>query len=131
MNSAIQFQKFVDIIDEGIMQLSLYKEKKQFPDDLKGELLDILNFLSKTKDNQLETVLHDKKVSIDAKDLNTIKERMHEISIEEINIQDIVTQVDKLGAIELSASEINSLEVAMLNLSIPLWHTVILEKSYE
>ena len=131
MYNTIEFQKFVDIIDESVMQLILLKYKTQFPEPLKKELLNILTFFTKTKNDQLEEVLHDKKISIDIKDLNTIKEKMRKVNIDDIDIPDLVLKVKNIGVKKLTKKDIYFLESALLNLSIPLWQTVLSEKSYE
>jgi hypothetical protein len=125
MYNAIDFQKFTDIIDESIMCLYFLKKDEEFPVDLKNDLLNILSFFSKAKDDKLEEVLHDNMISIDITDLNAIKEKLHDVKIEDIDIPALKHKIEGIGSKNLSNEEIDTLESELIDLSTPLWQTEI------
>ncbi|MEO8664753.1 MAG: hypothetical protein ABI462_04585 [Ignavibacteria bacterium] len=125
MYNSIDFQKFIDIIDESIMSLYFLKKGDNFPVTLKTDLVNILNFVAKTKENKLEEVLHDKMISIDTNELNKVKEKLHEISIDDIDIYKLLEKIDLIGREILSYEDINILENDLMEVSVPLWQTTI------
>ena len=89
------------------MHLSLFKRGTYFPDILRDNLLDIIDFVSKAKDDKIEEVLYDNKISIDITDLKAIKENEHYINIENINMPNLTLKLKDIGIKELSNEEID------------------------
>ena len=124
MYNTIDFQKFTDIIDESVMRLYFLKKEDNFPETLKVDLLNILNFFAKTKENKIEEVLHDNMISIDINDLKRVKEKLLEVNID-INISSLIEKIESIGSNKISKEEIDILEQELIKLSIPLWQTTI------
>jgi hypothetical protein len=131
MNDTIEYQKVVDILDEGIMQLSLYKKSNSFPTLIKSEIISILNFLKKAQKVEYEELLYDKRVSIDFKNLSSIYERLHKIDLNDDDIQTAISYLEEIGKEILSEEKIHTLETTLMNLSIPIWHSISIEEENE
>jgi hypothetical protein len=131
MSDTIEFQKVVDILDEGIMQLSLYKKSNFYPAVIKSEIISILDFIKKAQTAEYEELLFDKRVTIDYKNLSSISERLHKIDLNEDDIQLAIDYLEEIDKEVLTLDKVQALEAILMNLSVPIWHSISIEEENE
>lgn len=126
----IDYHKAVDTIDEGILALNLLKSNIEFPESLKGNIIDILQFLSLARKPEFEELLFDNRISISKENLDLIHEKINDIQFSETNIDAAIKLFQKVTTQTIEREEINMLQKYLLEFSNPIWVTITSKKQY-
>ena len=124
MTNTIDYRKAVDVIDEGILQLNSFRCNHSFPVELKEDLNNILEFLKQANKPEYESLLFDKRITIDRHKLNTIHKKINELQFSEQHIENAIQLLNKISAFGLTTEEIDCLEDYLLEFSKPMWMTI-------
>jgi hypothetical protein len=125
---SIDYYKIVDIIDEAIMEFSELKYNQKFPIQLRDKLLDILKFLMSAQLPGFESLLFDKRITVDKEKLNLMRKQMIELNFENDKITHSIILLEKIDSANLTIEEISELENNLLEYSKPFWISIILKK---
>lgn len=122
MTTTIDYQKSVDVIDQGILALNRFKRTTTFDIELKNNISSILDFFSCAKKPEYEKLLFDKHISINKAHLESIHSKINEINFPEETIQKAIVLLKKVGTKENpSEEEINLLQDYLFEVSKPIW----------
>jgi hypothetical protein len=125
MDNKIDYYKSVDTIDEGIMSLNFLKSKVKFPECLRLELIEILEFLKKAELPEYEELLYDKRIAISKENLQNIHKKIKDLNIPIDKADSAISLLKQISSDELSIEQIDQLEKYLFEFSYPLWVTTI------
>lgn len=122
MESKVNYYSAVDMIDEGIIHLHLYKKGDLFPQVLQEQLIAILDFLKSVDKPEYETLLFNKRIMISRENLVSVHKHIKYLKFPVTDIEIAITLLKKIVTPgQLDAASISQLEKYLLEFSNPLW----------
>lgn len=117
----ITFRNLINTIDVTVLELKKAKKQKQISDDLKSQVLKILNFINNSKTDSYIEVLNDKGIYIEQESLEKFHLTLNKTILPKDDIEKTIKKLDKEK--NFDKDEFNFIQSLLIKISIPIWNT--------
>lgn len=117
----ITFRNLIYTIDRTVLRLKRVKKGEKFSDELKRQIIDIVNFTIDSHTENFSDALYNKGVFIEKESLEILHKNLIDLHITKGELENIATKVKNLN--NKNITDINEIQSILIKISIPIWET--------